>query len=101
MSDFREAGMKGWIENMGFPFLVCRPVSEHIPAHVCVSTSGQECHCAKELELLRMSTKTNLKPSEVGTEVSEEAFALSSVGVTASNCNGANPSPKCNLKNSN
>lgn len=47
-----------------------------------------------------MTRKTNLKSSEVGTEVSEKAFALSSVGVTASNCNEANPSSQSKLKNS-
>lgn len=86
---------------MNFPFLVCWLMSEHIPAHVCVGTSGQGCPCAKELELLQESRKTNPKSSEVGTEVPEKASTLSSVGVIASNCNEANPSPKSNSKNSN
>lgn len=78
--------MKGWVENMNFPFLVCWLMNEHIPAHVCVSTSGQECPRARELELLQMRRKTNPNPSEVGTEVSEEVSALRAVGVIASNC---------------
>lgn len=78
--------MKGWVENMNIPFPVCWLMSEHIPAHVCASTSGQGCPRAKELELLQRSRKTNPNSSEVGNEVSEEASALSSVGVIASNC---------------
>lgn len=46
-----------------------------------------------------MTRKTNLKSSEVGTEVSEKAFTLGSVGVIASNCNKANPSSKSKLEN--
>ena len=67
---------------------------------VCVSASGRVCPCAREVELLRMTRKTNLKSPEVGTKVSEKALTLSSVGVITSNRNEANPPSKSKLKNS-
>ena len=102
LRNFRQAGMKGCIEKMNVPFLARMPARgrAHSCTYVCVSASGRVCPCAREVELLRMTRKTNLKSSEVGTEVSEKAFTLSSVGVIASNCNEENPSSKSKLKNS-
>lgn len=102
LMDLRQEGLKGCTEKMHVPLLACMPTRgrAHSCTYVCVSASGRVCPCAREVELLRMTRKTNLKSSEVGTEVSEKAFAFSSVGVIASNCNEANPSSKSKLKNS-